>query len=644
MFHKHCDRFLLLKDRRLNTKLLHLKRGAITTNTCQQYRTAKSTAGRSATTRRRALPNKMNQDLNVLSHAELIDRCASLEHQLRAQTARVAELTRTAQCSNTTPSETHNGKPVKQFDAGRRATRFIALKLSYLGQRYNGFEHANRCFTPLPTIEEVLWKALRKARLINPPVPEGADSSYEVVHDPKERERKYFVYGKTNPEQERNKVRLEVSWEGCQYSKCGRTDRGVSAFGQVIGIRVRSNAPPMHQNPVSDEVETRSDSLGLDSQDEGAIGSEEQAVRFDPVKDELPYVYMLNMLLPPDIRVLAWCPFPPEGFDARYSCLERRYRYFFTNPAFCPTPGPLGLVLANGNPAPVREGWLDIGRMREAAKKLVGLHDYRNLCQIDASKQMPSCERRITFADIQEVDSTPTIIAADQDLNALGEAEPSVRDVESSPGPKVFAIIVHGTAFLWHQVRCIAAILFLVGQGLESPDVVDKLLDIQQTPGRPHYTMADDAPLVLWDCIFPAGGENGAGSLEWIYAGDQATVPALTSKGDGKWGLGGVVDELWAQWRDVKIKEAQINGLLTLAMSTGDSSSIERGGLRDPRSVKARSQKVFEGAGRARLAGRYTPLMNRRQMDTLDVLNAKYLATTKGTRRFLHKLSPGTRD
>ena len=47
------------------------------------------------------------------------------------------------------------------------------------------------------------------------------------------------------------------------------------------------------------------------------------------------------------------------------------------------------------------------------------------------------------------------------------------------------------------------AILFLIGQGLESPSLIDELLDIRKTPAKPRYEMADDAPLVLWDCIFP---------------------------------------------------------------------------------------------------------------------------------------------
>lgn len=36
---------------------------------------------------------------------------------------------------------------------------------------------------------------------------------------------------------------------------------------------------------------------------------------------------------------------------------------------------------------------------------------------------------------------------------------------------QLWAIKIKGSAFLWHQVRCMVAVLFLIGQGHESPDV-----------------------------------------------------------------------------------------------------------------------------------------------------------------------------
>ena len=69
-------------------------------------------------------------------------------------------------------------------------------------------------------------------------------------------------------------------------------------------------------------------------------------------------------------------------------------------------------------------------------------------------------------------------------------------------GPGLLRFEVHGQAFLWHMVRCLVAIIELVGDGLEAPDVVDALLDVARSPRRPQYALADEAPLVLHDCAF----------------------------------------------------------------------------------------------------------------------------------------------
>lgn len=41
---------------------------------------------------------------------------------------------------------------------------------------------------------------------------------------------------------------------------------------------------------------------------------------------------------------------------------------------------------------------------------------------------------------------------------------------------------VVGQAFLYHQVRCMMAVLFLIGQGMEKPEVIDELLNIEKIP------------------------------------------------------------------------------------------------------------------------------------------------------------------
>lgn len=52
------------------------------------------------------------------------------------------------------------------------------------------------------------------------------------------------------------------------------------------------------------------------------------------------------------------------------------------------------------------------------------------------------------------------------------------------------------------MVRCIVAVSFLVGKGLESSEVFKKLLDIETNPAKPSYLMASDLPLVLHQCSF----------------------------------------------------------------------------------------------------------------------------------------------
>jgi tRNA pseudouridine38/39 synthase len=454
------------------------------------------------------------------------------------------------------------------------------LKFAYLGQNYNGYEHHVNNRTPLPTIEEELWKALVKTRLIFPSVTQSDSGNKEET-------------GQTT----------QVSWEGCDYSKCGRTDRGVSAFGQVVGVRVRSNRSKERKITTPDDVSAES------LEDEAAQTSREERA-FDPVRDELPYVQMLNRVLPPDIRVLAWCPHPPPDFSARFSCRERRYKYFFTQPAFIPSPSD----------STTREGWLDIDAMKEAASYLVGLHDFRNFCKVDATKQITNFERRIFHADIEEITSldTPAFLRR-------GDLLPLSNHV--NPAPKLFAFVVHGSAFLWHQVRHLVAILFLVGQGLEKPSIVRDLLDIQKMPSKPKYEMAKDAPLVLWDCIFPAEGKDQRqDSLEWIRPGDPIDSDT-ENRERGKWGKGGIMEDLWEVWRRRKMDEILAAALLDVVAAQPEKRqepASQDSGAQEQKFKSQRSTRMFDGGNSARSQGKYVPVHLKPRLETVEVINSRW--------------------
>ncbi|NXX74425.1 PUS3 synthase, partial [Urocolius indicus] len=306
------------------------------------------------------------------------------------------------------PGRSKRRQQQRPFDFGAHGRRHVALKVAYLGWGYQGFASQENTSN---TIEEKLFEALKKTRLV-----EDRQSS--------------------------------------NYHRCGRTDKGVSAFGQVISLDLRSSLPQRKQPGGG-----RSD-VEEEEEEEGKEEEEEE-------EEELRYTHILNRVLPRDIRVLAWAPVGPH-FSARFSCLSRTYRYFF------PCAG------------------LDVVLMHRAAQSFVGTHDFRNLCKMDVANGVLNFQRTILSASVSWVDE-----------GGGGGAE--------EPGDpfRLCQFEVTGQAFLYHQVRCMAAVLFLVGQGMESPQIIEQLLDVEKNPRKPQYSMAVEFPLVLYDCEF----EN----LRWIY-------------------------------------------------------------------------------------------------------------------------------
>lgn len=81
----------------------------------------------------------------------------------------------------------------------------------------------------------------------------------------------------------------------------------------------------------------------------------------------------INRALPGDVRVLAIEP-APEGFDARFSAIWRRYAYRVSDDGLGPDPLRRRHVLPWMKP-------LDLGAMNVAAEALVGEHDFAPFCK-----------------------------------------------------------------------------------------------------------------------------------------------------------------------------------------------------------------------------------------------------------------------
>lgn len=95
--------------------------------------------------------------------------------------------------------------------------------------------------------------------------------------------------------------------------------------------------------------------------------------------------------------------------------------------------------------------------MRKASHYLIGTHDFRNLCKMDVGNGVVQFIRSVTSISIEPV-------GTDNDSYSMQR------------------ITLVGQAFLWHQVRSIVAVLFLVGQGKEEPTIMVDLLDVEKNP------------------------------------------------------------------------------------------------------------------------------------------------------------------
>lgn len=322
-------------------------------------------------------------ELERLPHDELVVRVLALQahntqlvnllKKEQAATQALADEKRSASDAAATDYTYDTGVPATQrpFAHRDRHRRHILLRFYYQGWDYQGFTTQDHTTA---TIEHHLFCALLKTCLIE-------------------------------------------SRESSNYHRCGRTDKGVSAFSQVISIDVRSRFAPAEQLTAA----------ALDG--------------------ELNYCETLNRVLPANIKCVAWAPCADAAFSARFDCRRRSYRYFFPR------------------------GAMNVEAMQQACQYLVGVNDFRNLCKMDVQNGVVEFVRHIRSADIR--------LASRCVME--GEAKGDEEDAKTSPYDMFYMELV-GKAYLWHQVRCIMAILLLVGQELERPEVMRELLDVEANP------------------------------------------------------------------------------------------------------------------------------------------------------------------
>ena len=213
----------------------------------------------------------------------------------------------------------------------------------------------------------------------------------------------------------------------------GRTDAGVHARHQVLHI---------------DLTPVQLKRLGRHNAPE---------IRDDKLKGRL------NSLLPKDVRVYTLAP-APEGFDARFSAIHRRYRYRIADRFAVKDPIEARNTLWINKP-------LNTDDMQIAANQLLGLNDFAAFCK--------PRDFSTTIRDLKEITVKRRI-----DENHVVELE------------------LMADAFCHNMVRAIVGALIAVGEGRAKPIDVKTRLDAANRVGS--YKVVGSHGLALIEIGYPA--------------------------------------------------------------------------------------------------------------------------------------------
>ncbi|KAI6019006.1 pseudouridine synthase [Pisolithus microcarpus] len=322
---------------------------------------------------------------------------------------------------------------------------------------------------PTPTVEGVLSRAFTKARQIDP----------------------------------------DTGLDGCGWERCGRTDVGVSTAGQVVSLWVRG----VFQ--------------GLDAEAHHSL-LRAQAARTcllqmplteppQPPDRELQYVSILNCILPPTIRVLAWFPVSPSS--ARFKC------------------------------------------------------KYSDWC---------------------------------------GVTEQAGHD------DQLYVLALVGNVFLYHRVRHIMAVLFLVGTGLEPPSIIPKLTNSNgsesaRTDRKAEYQIADAPPL-----MFDGDVNTNVADEECENNPDRETgSPGMERHSRG------LVRQIHFIYQRPLIRSALEGHFLSAVYFSFSQTALSVGTIPRLPNNTVLVIGVPLGGGTYRKGVKYLPLLSRKRSDHVDVANAR---------------------
>ena len=236
-----------------------------------------------------------------------------------------------------------------------------------------------------------------------------------------------------------------AAYQGWQVQKIGT---GVQEKVEAVLKRYFPSAPRLHS---SSRTDTGVHALGMVAHFE-----------IPKAENKLPIARLaiaLNAFLPDDIRVLS-ATRAPAKFHARFHARGKQYRYFVWNHHAM-------------NPLLLNRAWhmarpLDYAAMKQAAKYLVGKHDFKSFAATH-NYEMESTVRTLTRCDVKRAGMQ-------------------------------YTFVIEGDGFLYKMCRGIVGTLVQVGFGKFSPGDIKAMLD--RTDRRAAGMSAPAHGLVLWKVFY----------------------------------------------------------------------------------------------------------------------------------------------
>lgn len=259
------------------------------------------------------------------------------------------------------------------------------------------------------------------------------------------------------------RLRLDLAYDGTNYAGWAVQPQHTTVQGlleQALAVVLRLTAPPR---------------VWCAGRTDSGVHARGQVVHVDVPTDSLAVTcerlaIQLRGVLPADITVHRVHQVSQE-FDARFSCLWRRYEYLIDDRGIGLDPLTRGFVVENYQR-------LDVDAMNEASAPFLGLRDFAAFC-----KPRPG---RTTIRDLMDFSwhrTTAGLVRAD----------------------------VRADAFCHSMVRFLVGSMLPVGEGRKPVTWPGQILNSGVRPeGEPGFNLAPAHGLVLAEVAYPPEDQLGA--------------------------------------------------------------------------------------------------------------------------------------